>query len=125
MRIGKACRLCRNDQIASQRQFQRAGIAMSMHRRDHRLRQISQAFNHARLQMRHRQRLTGSQVMQIIAGGKHLPAPRNTTAPTMLRICSYAQDMRLQFQKHLHRQGVHLVRAIQRQGRQPPAPLAW
>ena len=52
VRICKARRLRRNDQIARERQLERPCVAMSVHGRDHWLRQSGKSFDHLGLEIR-------------------------------------------------------------------------
>ena len=52
MSVREFCRLRRDDQIAGQRQLERAGVAMSMHCGDDRLRQIREMLDRLGLEIR-------------------------------------------------------------------------
>jgi len=101
MRIGEFCRLRRDDQIAGQRELERAGIAMAMHRRDNRLRQVGEALDSLGLEVGVRRTLTFRDVGEIVARGKTFSRAAHNDQADPLGFVRDPVNMIAQLDEHL------------------------
>lgn len=115
MRIGEPGRFRRDDQVARQREFEPAGIAMAMHRGDHRLRQVGKPFDGMPLEMRRRRPLAVEDIGEIVARGKTLASAADDDQPNAIGLLRDTLDVGIQRDQHLHVDRVQFLGAVQRQ----------
>ena len=119
MSVGKFRRLGRDDQISRQRQLERAGVAMSMHRTDDRLRKISEQLDRLGLKVRLRRTLSLRDVGEIVSGGEALARAAHDDQPDALGFARDLIDVLAQFDEHLDVERVEFLGAIERSVARP------
>ena len=124
MGVGEPGVLGGEDDVPSERQFQRAGVAVPVHRRDHWLRQASQPLDDPGLEVRPRQPLAGGDVAQIVTGGKAAAGAAHDDQAGGLGFPLQPLDLGVQRPKQVHVQRVQLLRPVEGERRRAVPVLA-
>src|SRR5579862_492066 len=113
MSVSELCRLRRDDQITGQRQFERAGVAVPMHRADDRLRKVREALDRLGLKIRLRRALALRDVGEIMASGEALAGATDDDQTDAIGLARKLVDVSAQFDKHLDVERVQFLGTIQ------------
>ncbi len=115
MGVGEFCGLRREDQISRQRQLERAGVAMSMHGGDDRLRKVREVLDRLGLEVRLRRTLTLRDVGEIVAGGEAFARAAHDDEADAIGLDLNLIDVRAQFDEHFDVERVEFLGAIERE----------
>jgi hypothetical protein len=117
--VGEARAPGGDQEVASQGEFQRAGVAVTLHRRDHGLRQVLDRIQGLGLKVPARCGLAGLNGLEVVAGGERTPAPAQNHAADLVGLGRQRVDVGAQLDEQVRTQRVQHLGTIERQYAQP------
>jgi hypothetical protein len=121
MGVGETGPLGGEDDVARQRQLQRAGVAMAVDGADHRLRQVGQPLDHLGLEEGLRQLLAGGYVGEVVARREAAAGAAHDHQAHRLGLEREAAHVGVELPEQLDVERVQLLGAVQGQRGRAPA----